>query len=123
VARATLVASSAGFALVITSVVLDTVGPVVAGACSVSASGAMATWNLSAAPLRLRRLAERSGAAHRVTLTTPGSPVAELLPGEVFDALTTALPGARVEVNLVRDPPWTPELLSEAAKQSLGVGP
>ena len=57
-----------------------------------------------------------------MTLTTPGCPVAELLPAEVHDALVAALPGLPVTVNLVWDPPWTPERLSEQAKRDLGFG-
>ncbi len=58
-----------------------------------------------------------------MTLTTPGCPVSESLPDEAAAAVAAALgPGgaARVEVQLVWDPPWTPELLSDDAAIRLG---
>jgi FeS assembly SUF system protein len=56
-----------------------------------------------------------------MTLTTPNCPVAGSMPGEV-ETRVAALPGVRhVEVNLVWDPPWTPERMSEAARLELGM--
>ncbi len=55
-----------------------------------------------------------------MTLTTPNCPVAESMPGEVEDRVGT-VPGVRsVFVDLVWDPPWTPDRMSEAAKLELG---
>ena len=55
-----------------------------------------------------------------MTLTTPGCPVSEQLPTEAESAVRTALPGTEVRVNLVWDPPWTPERLSPIALEQLG---
>ena len=55
-----------------------------------------------------------------MTLTTPGCPVSEQLPTEAESAVRAALPGAEVRVNLVWDPPWTPERLSPIALEQLG---
>lgn len=55
-----------------------------------------------------------------VTLTTPGCPVSEQLPAEAEAAVRAALPGTDVRVNLVWDPPWTPERLSPEALAQLG---
>ncbi|HEY3485959.1 MAG TPA: metal-sulfur cluster assembly factor [Ilumatobacteraceae bacterium] len=55
-----------------------------------------------------------------MTLTTPGCPVSEQLPSEAEAAVAAALPGARVTVNVVWDPPWTPERLSPVALERLG---
>ena len=56
----------------------------------------------------------------RMTLTSPACPVAGSLPGEV-EAKAATVPGvSKVEVELVWDPPWTMELMSEAAKLELG---
>ncbi len=55
-----------------------------------------------------------------MTLTTPGCPVSEQLPGEAADAVRAALPGARVHLNVVWDPPWTPDRLSPVAMEQLG---
>lgn len=55
-----------------------------------------------------------------MTLTTPNCPVAGSMPGEV-ETKVGSVPGVRhVDVNLVWDPPWTPENMSEAARLELG---
>lgn len=55
-----------------------------------------------------------------MTLTAPGCPVAGEMPGWVQDAVAT-VPGIMdVEVNMVFDPPWTPDRLSEEAQVALG---
>ncbi|MEM7461074.1 MAG: SUF system Fe-S cluster assembly protein [Pseudomonadota bacterium] len=55
-----------------------------------------------------------------MTLTAPGCPVAGEMPGWVHDAVAT-VPGVMdVEVNMVFDPPWTPDRLSEEAQIALG---
>ena len=57
----------------------------------------------------------------RMTLTTPSCPVAGSLPGEV-ESVVRDIEGVNdCEVELVWDPPWTPEKLSEAAKLELGL--
>lgn len=56
-----------------------------------------------------------------MTLTSPACPVAGILPGQV-ESVVGAVPGvAGVEVELVWDPPWTPEMMTEAAKLELGM--
>ena len=55
-----------------------------------------------------------------MTLTSPNCPVVGTLPGEVeakVDALSTV---NRAKVELVWDPPWTMEMMTEAAKLQLG---
>ena len=55
-----------------------------------------------------------------MTLTAPGCPVAGEMPGWVQDAVS-AVPGIpHVNVDMVFDPPWTPERLSEEAQIALG---
>lgn len=57
----------------------------------------------------------------RMTLTTPMCPVAEILPPEV-EVKVGSVPGvSRVTVDLVWDPPWTPDRLSEAARLQLNL--
>lgn len=57
----------------------------------------------------------------RMTLTSPGCPVAGSLPGEV-EQKVRAVPGVTVaKVELVWDPPWCMEKMSEAAKLQLGM--
>jgi len=56
-----------------------------------------------------------------MTLTAPGCPVAGDLPGWVADAIAKVDGAGEVQVSLVWDPPWTPELMSEDAKLALGM--
>jgi FeS assembly SUF system protein len=57
----------------------------------------------------------------RMTLTSPACPAAEALPPEV-ETKARGVPGVTsVELELVWDPPWTPERMSEAAKLELGM--
>lgn len=54
-----------------------------------------------------------------MTLTAPTCPVAGILPGQAAAALA-ALPGVGVaKVNVVWEPAWTPERLSDEAKAML----
>jgi FeS assembly SUF system protein len=55
-----------------------------------------------------------------MTLTSPMCPVAESLPGDVERAVAAVEGVTSVAVELVWDPPWGPELMSEAAKLELG---
>jgi FeS assembly SUF system protein len=56
-----------------------------------------------------------------MTLTTPNCPVAESMPGEV-ELWVAQVPGvATAEVNLVWDPPWDPQKMSDEAKLELGM--
>jgi len=55
-----------------------------------------------------------------MTLTSPACPVAGTLPPEV-EAKISRLEGvSNVRVDLVWDPPWNPDRMSEAAKLKLG---
>ncbi|MEG3165862.1 SUF system Fe-S cluster assembly protein [Sphingomonas sp. PB2P19] len=56
-----------------------------------------------------------------MTLTTPNCPVAETMPMEV-EMRVGAVPGVGVaEVNLVWDPAWDPQKMSDDAKLELGM--
>jgi len=56
-----------------------------------------------------------------MTLTTPNCPVAESLPEEV-KTKAAAVPGVKkVNLELVFDPPWEKEMMSEAARLELGL--
>ncbi len=57
----------------------------------------------------------------KMTLTSPMCPVAGSLPPEVA-AKVRALPGVTdVNVDLVWEPPWNPNMMSEAARLQLGM--
>jgi len=56
-----------------------------------------------------------------MTLTTPHCPVAETMPGEV-ELRASSVPGIRdAEVDLVWDPPWSPEKMTDEARLELGM--
>ncbi|HZM14837.1 MAG TPA: DUF59 domain-containing protein [Candidatus Krumholzibacteria bacterium] len=56
-----------------------------------------------------------------MTLTSPMCPVAGSLPGEVETKIASIEGLASARVNLVWEPPWTPERMTEAAKLQLGM--
>ena len=57
----------------------------------------------------------------RMTLTAPACPAAGILPGEV-ETKVRGVDGVKdASVELVWDPPWRPDLMSEAAKLQLGM--
>ena len=55
-----------------------------------------------------------------MTLTAPGCPVAGEMPGWVQDAVSTVEGVQMVDVNMVFDPPWTPDRMSEEAQVAVG---
>ncbi len=57
----------------------------------------------------------------RMTLTTPHCPVAESMPGEV-ELRVGSVPGiGHAEVELVWDPPWDPQKMTDEARLELGM--
>lgn len=55
-----------------------------------------------------------------MTVTAPGCPVAGEMPGWVQNAIAGVQGVMDVEVEMVYDPPWTPERMSEEAQIALG---
>ncbi len=55
-----------------------------------------------------------------MTLTAPGCPVAEEMPGWVEGAVRGIDGVEDVKVNMTFEPPWTPEKMSDEAKLELG---
>ena len=56
-----------------------------------------------------------------MTLTAPACPVAGSLPAQVESAIRTVEGVADVQVQLVWDPPWSRELMSDEAKLALDL--
>jgi FeS assembly SUF system protein len=56
----------------------------------------------------------------RMTLTSPACPVAGSLPPEVESKVRTVPGVSSARVEIVWDPPWTMERMSEAARVQLG---
>jgi FeS assembly SUF system protein len=62
------------------------------------------------------------GNAHvLMTLTSPMCPVAESLPVEVEQKVTAVDGVTSVNVEITWDPPWDPDMMSDAAKLELGM--
>jgi FeS assembly SUF system protein len=55
-----------------------------------------------------------------MTLTSPNCPVAESLPIEVRDKINTLEGVEFVNVEILWEPPWNPDMMSEVAKLELG---
>ena len=56
-----------------------------------------------------------------MTLTSPNCPVAESLPKQVKDNILSVEGVADVNLNLVWEPPWNKDKMSEAAKLELNL--
>ena len=56
-----------------------------------------------------------------MTLTTPNCPVAESLPKEVKEGAMQVEEIEDVDLELVWDPPWTKDMMSDAAKLELNL--
>ena len=57
----------------------------------------------------------------KMTLTTPNCPVAESLPKEVKEGAMQVEGIDNVDLELVWDPPWNKDMMSEAAKLELNL--
>jgi FeS assembly SUF system protein len=61
------------------------------------------------------------GVSIRMTLTSPSCPSAQMLP-RLVQSRVAAVPGvAEARVEVVWDPPWSPDRMSEAARLELGL--
>lgn len=57
----------------------------------------------------------------QMTLTSPGCPVAQTFPGTVEQTVNQLPSVSDCSVELVWDPPWTKERMTEAARLELGI--
>ena len=64
---------------------------------------------------------EENAVAVKMTLTAPSCPSAQEIPAKV-QMVAEAVPEVKsATVDIVWDPPWTPALMSEAAKLTTGI--
>ena len=56
-----------------------------------------------------------------MTLTTPNCPVAESMPEEIKQKVQNHPEVNEVELEITFDPPWTRDMMSEAARLELGM--
>ena len=64
---------------------------------------------------------EKNNVKVDMTLTSPNCPVAESLPNEVKESIMKLEGVSDVSLNLVWEPPWTKDKMSEAAKLELNL--
>ena len=57
----------------------------------------------------------------KMTLTSPNCPAAKILPQEVKDSAMQVEGIENVDLELVWDPPWNKDMMSEAAKLELNL--
>lgn len=56
-----------------------------------------------------------------ITMTTPACPMGDMIIDNARRAVVAVLPqNVAVEVALVWEPPWTPDMMSESARQTFG---
>ena len=55
-----------------------------------------------------------------MTLTSPTCPMGDLLLDQVEDALKCLAPAAEIDIEVVWEPPWSPEMMSPAAREEFG---
>ncbi len=68
------------------------------------------------------KIDENNNVYIKMTLTAPGCPLGVFLTKMVEDAIKEGIPEVNeVKVELVWDPPWTPDRMSKEAKQLLGL--
>tara|TARA_B110001454_G_C12682589_1_gene418753 strand:- start:181 stop:561 length:381 start_codon:yes stop_codon:yes gene_type:complete len=67
------------------------------------------------------KVEDNNTAKIKMTLTTPNCPVAESLPKEVKDSAMQVEGIEKVEVELVWEPPWDKDRMSEAVRLELNL--
>ena len=66
-------------------------------------------------------VSESGNVVIQMTLTAPGCPVAQTFPGAVENKISSIDGVNKVHVELVWDPPWTRDQMSESAQLQLGM--
>jgi FeS assembly SUF system protein len=66
------------------------------------------------------KIDKESNVQIEMTLTSPNCPVAESMPKEVEDKVAEIPQVNSAKVNIVFDPPWDKDMMSEEAKLELG---
>ncbi len=65
--------------------------------------------------------ADDAGVLVEMTMTSPGCPMSESIVEDARAMIREALPEvARIDIELVWDPPWTPERMDEQARTFFG---
>ena len=64
---------------------------------------------------------DKNNVTIKMTLTSPGCPVAGEMPGWIQGEIFKVEGVGTVDVDLVFDPPWTPDMMAETAKLELNM--
>jgi FeS assembly SUF system protein len=67
------------------------------------------------------QLSDSGNVSIDMTLTAPGCPVAQSFPGDVESRVMTVPGVKKAHVELVWEPPWTKDMMTEAAQLQLGM--
>ncbi|MDG6999548.1 MAG: DUF59 domain-containing protein [Nitrososphaerota archaeon] len=57
----------------------------------------------------------------KMTLTSPGCPVGPWLTDEITSACMSVNGVKKVDIEILFDPPWTKEMMSQKAHEALGI--
>jgi metal-sulfur cluster biosynthetic enzyme len=69
-------------------------------------------------------VSDPGGVQVQMTMTSAACPMAEMIVDDAHAALEAALPAdTPIEIELVWDPPWTPERMSDFAREHFGWAP
>lgn len=56
-----------------------------------------------------------------MTMTSPACPLGDMITADAREAIAPVLPpGWRADIHLVREPPWQPSMMTDAARQHFG---
>lgn len=65
---------------------------------------------------------DAAGIAVALTMTTPACPLGEMMSEEIKTVLRDRFPDVpEVRVEIVWDPPWSPDLMTEESRRQLGL--
>jgi FeS assembly SUF system protein len=67
------------------------------------------------------QIGQQAGVFVKMTLTAPGCPVAGILPAQVESAIRAVDGVSDARVELVWDPPWSQDCMSDEARLTLGL--
>lgn len=65
--------------------------------------------------------AEEGKVGIKMTLTSAGCPAAQALPAQIRSKIQELCKVDQVNVEVIWDPPWTPQMISEEGRKRLGL--
>jgi metal-sulfur cluster biosynthetic enzyme len=71
--------------------------------------------------VQIEEAGDKSNVTVEMTMTSPACPAGPQLLSQSKDAVSRMDGAGEVDVKLVMDPPWTPDRMTEDAKDQLGI--